>query len=176
MAILNRLTQTIPQASLKRYIMYAIGEVVLIFAGITLSIWFSNWNDRQKEREIEINILKELREGLVHDSIDVQYNIRMREKARAACAKTISLMENPPGYHDSLDVNFATAFQIAGTDNQTSAYENLKSRGLHTITNDSLRKKIIDLYDLSYTHIHESESRHTDLFFNFLFTLSKTTR
>lgn len=135
---------------------------------ITLSIWFSNWNDRKKEREIEINVLKELRQGLVHDSSDVQYNIRMRERARAACEKIISFMESPPVYHDSLGVNFAAAFQIAATANQTSAYENLKSRGLHTISNDSLRKKIIDLFDLSYTHIHESESRHGDLFFNFL--------
>ncbi len=71
-------------------------------------------------------------------------------------------------YHDSLDTHFSTSLQLTGTTVKTSAYENLKSRGLHSITNDELRTKIIDLYDLFYEGIHESESRHEDLFFNFL--------
>jgi hypothetical protein len=170
MPILSRLTKgvNIPRKSLKRYVLYAVGEVALIFAGITLSTWFSNWNEAQQERAIEINILRELREGLVNDAEDVEFNIRIREDARAACAKILSFMERPPKYHDSLDVYFATAFQLTGTLIKTSAYENLKSRGLYIITNRSLRAKIIDLYDLRYKHIHESEGHHEDLFFNFL--------
>jgi len=168
MAILNRLTKEIPKQSLKRYAAYAVGEVILIFAGITLSIWFSNWNDQQKDLQIEINILKEFREGLGHDYEDVQFNIQLRENAKAACVRILSLMADPLQYHDSLDHYFSTALQLTRTTVKTSAYENLKSRGLHTITNDDLRAKIIDLYDLSYQSIHESERRHEDLFFNFL--------
>lgn len=168
MAILNRLTKDITRGSLKRYAAYAIGEVVLIFAGITLSIWFSNWNEQQKDLQTEINILREFRQGLVHDYEDVQFNIQLRENAKAACVRILSLMANPSQYHDSIDHYFSTSLQLATTTVKTSAYENLKSRGLYTITNDEARTKIIDLYDLSYESIHGSEARHEDLFFNFL--------
>jgi hypothetical protein len=168
MAILNRFTRDITRGSLKRYAAYAVGEVVLIFAGITLSIWFSNWNEHKKDLQIEINILKEFRQGLVGDYDDVQFNIQMREKAKAACVRILTLMANPSQYHDSLDHYFSTSLLSTTTVVKTSAYENLKSRGLHTITDDAVRAKIIDLYNLSYEHIHESERRHGDLFFNFL--------
>ena len=170
MAILNRLVRTInlPANSLKRYAVYAVGEVVLIFAGITLSLWFSNWNEDRKDRTIQVNILKELRGGLIHDARDVRYNISVRENARAACIQMLSLMERNTPYHDSLDVYFARCFQLTGTMAKTSPYENLKSRGLYTITNDSLRSKIIDLHDVLFEHIHQSEKNHHDLFFGFL--------
>lgn len=60
MAILNRFMKRSTQ-SITRYILYAIGEIVLIFAGITLSIWFSNWNDARKDRDAEVKLLKEFR-------------------------------------------------------------------------------------------------------------------
>jgi hypothetical protein len=176
MAILNRLMKriNIPIKSFKTYALYATGEVVLIFAGITLSLWFSDWNEEKKDRKIEVNILNELRRGLVNDAEDIRYNIKTREGAQTACIKILSLMEQKSPYHDSLDTYFAKCFQVTGTMAKASPYENLKSRGLHTITNDSLRTRIIDLHDLSYTHIHQSEKSHSDLFFNFLVHFNAT--
>jgi hypothetical protein len=155
MAILNRLQKrgNVLPTSFKKYLLYAVGEVVLIFAGITLSLWFSNWNDDKKEREVEVNLLKEFRQGLISDAEDVRFNISVREGARAACKEVITLMETKSPYHDSLDILFAKCFQLTGTLTKTSPYENLKSRGLQTIKNDTLRTKIIDLHDLAYHHV-----------------------
>lgn len=168
MALFSKLFGGNPRQSLRHYGFYALGEVLLIFVGITLSIWFSNWNDSRREREIEISILRELREDLSDDSIDVADNITLRERAIIASRRILDFSANQIAYNDSLNKYFSASLNITTTLAKTSAFEHLKSRGFQTITNDSLRAKIIAIYDIAYPHIHQSESRHEDLYFNFL--------
>lgn len=167
MALLNRFIQRFPTSlSLRKYIGYAIGEVLLIFTGITLSLWFSNWNETRKERDLELKLLKELRTGLVQDSLDTQGNIELRNQAKAASERILAFIEQKTPYHDSLNVYFPRSLQFASTMATTSAYETLKSHGLQVITNAELRARIIQLYDIGYETIHISEERQADLYHN----------
>ncbi|NVK84251.1 MAG: hypothetical protein HWE21_08020 [Cytophagia bacterium] len=50
---------------------YAIGEMVLIFLGISLAIAFQNWNEDRKRELSEIVFLEELLEDLKRDSATV---------------------------------------------------------------------------------------------------------
>ena len=43
-----------------RYLLYAIGEVLLVMVGILLALQVDNWNEERKEREIETGILQDL--------------------------------------------------------------------------------------------------------------------
>ena len=45
--------EAVAQSSSGRYLRYAIGEIFLIFVGITLALWFNNWNDQRRLRELE---------------------------------------------------------------------------------------------------------------------------
>ena len=167
MAILNRFISTSLKSG-KGYLAYALGEIFLIFVGVSLSIWFSNWNEARRDRAAEIKILKELKSGLLHDEQEVLGGIDSRQNAIKACKHIIGMMDADIVYHDSLNGYFSTAYLTWGTEVRTSAYESLKSRGVNAITNDSLRMKIIDLYDIAYENIQGNEKLHHDLFFNFL--------
>ena len=43
-----------------RFLLYAIGEVLLVMVGILLALQVDNWNEERKEREIEKGILQDL--------------------------------------------------------------------------------------------------------------------
>ncbi|MBK7871587.1 MAG: hypothetical protein IPJ74_13405 [Saprospiraceae bacterium] len=43
---------------------YAIGEVALIFIGITLALAFGNWNQNRQERQTETKLLREMHANL----------------------------------------------------------------------------------------------------------------
>jgi hypothetical protein len=43
-----------------RYLLYALGEVLLVMVGILLALQVDNWNEQRKEREIETGILQDL--------------------------------------------------------------------------------------------------------------------
>ncbi|MEJ2161877.1 MAG: DUF6090 family protein [Robiginitalea sp.] len=43
-----------------KYILYAIGEILLVVFGILIALQVDNWNDYRKEREVETGILQDL--------------------------------------------------------------------------------------------------------------------
>jgi hypothetical protein len=169
MSTLNRFIKRFNSSqSFRRYVLHAFGEVLLIFTGITLSLWFSNWNDSRKAREVEIKLLREFRTGLSKDLEDVRHTLFTKQRSINSCLRILDLMDTHLSHHDSLNRHFSFALEMTETLETESAYESLKAMGLHTITNDSLRIAIINLYDVSYPALHSSENRHGDLFFNFL--------
>ena len=52
------------EENLKRYLIYAIGEIILVMVGILLALQINNWNENRKERVIERKILTDLREEI----------------------------------------------------------------------------------------------------------------
>jgi hypothetical protein len=48
-------------ARFSRYLLYAIGEILLVVFGILIALQVDNWNEHRKEREIELGILEDLR-------------------------------------------------------------------------------------------------------------------
>ena len=128
---------------------YALGEVVFIFIGITTAIWFNNWNNALKENEIEINTLEEIRNALGQDLKDLKLNTE-GYTTRSEIFKTIlKYMKDNIPQNDT--INRYCSFLSGYTKflSNTGAYETLKSRGLETISNDSIRLKISAYYDVT---------------------------
>jgi hypothetical protein len=51
--------QPIRQAGLKRYLLHAIGEILLIVIGILIALQINNWNELKKTRNSESIYLQE---------------------------------------------------------------------------------------------------------------------
>ena len=47
----------ISEGNLKRYLIYAVGEILLVMIGILLALQVNNWNERNKARNIELRIV-----------------------------------------------------------------------------------------------------------------------
>jgi hypothetical protein len=43
----------VDQGNLRKYLLYAIGEVLLVMIGILLALQVNNWNERRKDRITE---------------------------------------------------------------------------------------------------------------------------
>ncbi|WP_194977145.1 DUF6090 family protein [Aquiflexum lacus] len=48
------------EGNLKRYLIYAIGEILLVVIGILIALQINNWNEWRKDRIKEENILHDL--------------------------------------------------------------------------------------------------------------------
>jgi hypothetical protein len=71
-------------------------------------------------------------------------------------------------YSDSLNFFFGGALIKNEWTGTYATYENLKSEGLSIITNATLRKEVIDLYEGTYPFINESEKNSFMDYNNFL--------
>jgi len=61
----------IDKGNLKRYLIYAIGEILLVMIGILLALQVNNWNESNRLAASKITYLKEIRNDLVQDSLSI---------------------------------------------------------------------------------------------------------
>ncbi len=62
----------ISQNRFSKYLLYAVGEIVLVMIGILLALQVNNWNEQQKVKLHELNILNKLNEDLKANLLEVE--------------------------------------------------------------------------------------------------------
>ena len=55
------------EGNLKRYLLYAIGEILLVMIGISLAFQVSNWDDNRIKKNAEIRFYENIRDQIVDD-------------------------------------------------------------------------------------------------------------
>jgi len=138
-------------------------EFLSIFIAVTSAFALNNWNENRNENEAANKILAEILNGLDKDLEDARDNKRGNEYGIDACkfwrniiqGKEVSL-DTLPGHYFYLTRDF-TSIQ------NTSGYETLKSKGLELIYNDSLRYKIITLYEFDYSILRKLEEEYKEM-------------
>jgi Family of unknown function (DUF6090) len=136
-----------------KYFKYAIGEIVLVVIGILIALQLNNWNETRKEDIVEISILNELLNDLNSDLISLNEDKDLNQRAIRSNQLIYDHLINKKEYHDSLDVHFGNIQYNTQFTVNTGGFENLKSRGFEIISNDSVRKAIIELQDRWYDYL-----------------------
>ena len=60
--------QLLAENKLVRYLIYALGEIILIIFGILIALQINNWNEKRKEGILEKQILREIQDNLMLDT------------------------------------------------------------------------------------------------------------
>ncbi len=147
-----------------KYLKYAIGEIVLVVIGILIALQINNWNEGQKQKELEIKYLTEIRNSLESDLPDIEFNIEFNRSKLNSHQVILQYIDGELGYSDSLSFHFSNLLFNTRTLVNTSAYENLKSRGLEIISNDSLRMSITRLYAFEFHNLVDFETKDDHVF------------
>jgi hypothetical protein len=143
------------------YLLYAMGEIVLVVIGILIALSLNNWNEDRKTKKIEIRYLKEIRANLLFDLNDLDFNIQFNEERFRATKIVLNHLRNQLPYHDSLDVHLSNIALATLSRPNSSAFQSVSTKGIEIISNDSLRAKISKLYTFEYGYLMDFE-RHDD--------------
>ena len=141
------------------YLLYAIGEIVLVVIGILIALQINNWNENRKENKIENKILTEISKGLKQDLIDINSNMSAHKAGLKACEYFYDIFTNKQVQTDSINYYYTYLTRGYISIQNKSGYESLKSRGLELIKDDSLRNDIIRLYEQDYSFIMKLEEQ-----------------
>ena len=132
-------------------------EFLSIFIAVISAFALNNWNDNRRNSEVETKILVEIMNGLEKDLDDVNLNRYGHEEGIKACRFFQQIINGKLVSTDSLrDYYLALTRDFVAIQN-ISGYESLKSRGLEFIKNDTLRFKIITLYEYDYKTLKKFE-------------------
>ncbi len=142
-----------------------IMEFTTMFIAIIAAFALNNWNDGRKDHIAAQKILSEISNGLKKDLADINENMEGHQRRMAICDYWIQAARGEMVDLSRLRMNYLTITRDYISLQNRSGYESLKSRGLEIIKNDSLRQKIISLYEYDYYILRKLEEEYEELQF-----------
>jgi len=132
-----------------KYLLYAIGEIILVVIGILIALQINNWNQERINRDYELTMLREVKEALDKDIYNIEGGLKALEDLKQSVIVLTTVRNGSTYPQDSLAYHFNNVRQggIALVINY-SPYESIKSTGLDKISNSELRNSITNLYEV----------------------------
>jgi len=152
-----------PENRFNKYLLYAVGEIILVMIGILLALQVNNWNEDRIERRFEKKMLGELYASNENNIQYLERAIEENKNARHSAQVLLDYMETSLPYNDSLDYYFSKSLFWFYPSLKNDAYESLKSYGLHLISNDSIRKTLGEINE--WTFLERVSTRQEEYFF-----------
>lgn len=135
-------------------------EFLSIFIAVITAFALNNWNDNRRNNNAENKILTEIYNGLNKDLEDFSMNESGHKLGIKAIDYFKNALSNKFESNDSLMILYSYLTRDFISIQNTSGYEALKSKGLELIENDSLRSKIISLYEFDYSILKKLEEEY----------------
>ena len=138
------------QSRFTKYLMYAAGEIILVVIGILIALQINNWNEFQKLKNNEIEILNNILTAIDND-LGVYNNLfeNRLERKRQAIDTLVHFVGTNAKIHDSIVLQYFDYVDfdiVARVD--SGPFDALKAGGLHQITDEALREKIVNTYQV----------------------------
>lgn len=132
--------ELINQNKMGNYFKYAIGEILLVVIGILIALQINNWNEIQKEKAREQQILNSLGEEFKQNINELEFD----HKINLACINALKVLLNFDTSSDfetrTLDSLIGQAYNFATFDPRLGVINDLNSSGnLELIRDTKLR-------------------------------------
>lgn len=149
-----RIFNTIRQRLLKenrftRYLVYAVGEIVLVVVGILIALQINNWNGFKKDRALEEQYVTGLIIDLQADSIALSKLKADSDEQVRRKKKLYEYLDGVSFPDDSIQHFFAKQWELSmGFNPTTTTFDEMKSAGrLNVVKDPGTRSMIIKTYN-----------------------------
>jgi hypothetical protein len=139
---------------LSKYLLYAIGEIILVVIGILIALQINNSNELSKQRVKEVQFLKNLKSDLIFEESELERYTGIRESMVNSAQTALEHFNGKPveniqlfNFH-TFNVGIWQEFQR----NNNTFLELLNSGNLTIISNDSIKNGLLNL-DLIHKEI-----------------------
>lgn len=150
--------QLIKEGHVKNYVLYTLGEILLVVIGILIALQINSWNEQAKDRAAEKIYLNSIKDDLVTDTTNLNLvldQVALNLDAMLTLINLINHSSNGPLdtvkiYHSIRIAGFLMQFEP-----NAATFDDLKSTGNSRIIRNLDLKKKIGQY---YTHIESKKS------------------
>lgn len=146
-----------------KYLIYAIGEIVLVVIGILIALSINNGNEERKSREEEKIILAKLTADLKWNHKEIE-GIKNITSLRLKSAETIlNYLETNKPLDDRLKLSFEYVNRGDLFNNANTSYKYIENRGMNVLRNDSLQSRITLMYERHFKNIEYREQKDMNM-------------
>ena len=154
-----------------RYLLYAVGEILLVMIGILLALQVNNWNEERKSRGLELEILKELKSTLESEFDLMAEHLKWNRKSLLSCYLILNAVSEDLAFHDSLSTHFTQAFTRNMFLMKDNAYQKLKSHGMNFIADEQLKNELLTTYEVNGKWLAELNERNNQYEYQIAFPI-----
>ena len=157
----------IDQQNFKKYVLYAIGEILLVMIGISLAFQLDNWNENRVKQAAEIRFYENIKEQIIDDKklIAGQKEYNNHYLTQFKYANEI-IETNDRSKLDTLGMLVRNFSKYSDFDKQGNIYETMVNSGqIKLLHNHKIVNGIRELEEL-YNYTNRMESIHYDAMMN----------
>ncbi len=149
--------------NIRKYLLYALGEILLVMIGISLAFQVSNWDNNRIKKNAEIRYYESVRAQITDDKENIQgqkdYNNRFMAQFKYA---NEIIENNDRSKLDTLGLIIRNLTQYSDFDKQGNIYETMVNSGqINLLQNHKIVNGIRELEEM-YIYINRMENIHYD--------------
>jgi len=144
-----------------KYLLYAIGEIILVVIGILIALSINNWNERRKESDLKNIYSTRLINDLKKDISTININITRAEKAQSLIMNFTESLDSEISLSERITITekyFTEGWSTISFSSQKNTYTDLSQTGnMKIFKNTDLREEILSYYALieKYINVYE---------------------
>ena len=145
----------------RNYVLYAVGEVLLVVIGILIALQINTWNEERKTVREFRNILSIIRQDLAQDTAEMAAIIRIYNDRkpiyRRVLTDSATEQDYRSGAYATLIMNYASVVV------DTRGYTLLRDfKGTNTSEYDSLESDLVTFYSYMVDRLEEDRTKVTN--------------
>ena len=151
----------------KKYLIYALGEILLVMVGISLAFQVSNWDNNRIKKNAEIRFYENTKEQIRDDKELIQSQMEFNNHFMSQFKYANEIIEgNDRSKIDTLGQIVRNLSQYSDFDKQGNIYETMVNSGqINLLRNHKIVNGIRELEE-RYIYINRMENIHYDAMMN----------
>ena len=172
MKFFRKIKQTLlSEGKTRKYLKYAIGEILLVIIGILIAVSINGWNENRKLKKAEQSILKDLKQEMIMNLEALEFAIEENEKSFEAALEMRALFNDRAAFDKMPDSLFFELFRKLNWnvtyDPQNGILNSIISSGqINQLSNKELKYLLASLKELTTDAIENTrkiEAQRDDL-------------
>ena len=137
-----------------KYLLYAIGEIILVVIGILIALQINNWNNQNLLHKKELNYLVEISKNLNEDLKKIEEVLEFNTEKARVINEALVLMGNPMDAKVRIN-NFVKFMPILSSYESFNpikiSFDNMiSSQSIDLISNNKLKKLLSEYYSFDF--------------------------
>ena len=136
-----------------RYLLYALGEILLVVIGILIALQINNWNEEKKLRTALSAALEEVREDLVMDTLHLHQEIATRMDDLESQSRVIQALQEKQSFTEQTYADLGRVMLQRPTTLLSNGYNLINELGMSNLNDKMLRNALVGYYERSHSRI-----------------------
>lgn len=160
--------QLLTKNKFSKYLLYAIGEIMLVVIGILIALQINNWNDNRIKKRNELSFYQNIKDWILDDKNYIQGNINYNNRYMVQFEHARKIIEeNDKSKLDTLGFIIGNLTQYSDFNKQGNIYQTLVNSGEIRLLNNAQIVNGVRELEEKYLYINRMEKIHYDIILNY---------